>query len=84
MRTRLQRLILLALNAADGMPLPETALVAAVQIASRPDEPTFGDVNEALRDAEGRRWVTGLSDELTGKTWTLTESGKHKARQLRG
>lgn len=83
MRTKLQRLILLALNACDGMPMPEDALVAAVQMGARPAEPTGDDVVEALRDARDKGWVEGLSEDLVGRSWALTTSGKHKARQVR-
>lgn len=73
---------MLALNAADGMPMPESALVAAVQLGASPDDPTRSDVREAVRDAEAEGWILGVDDKLTGRTWSLTEKGTHKARQL--
>lgn len=82
MRLKLIQMILRALNAADGMPMPENALISAVQIQMRPADPTDGDVREAIMDAEGRHYISGVTDDLTGRSWTLTEQGKHKARQL--
>jgi hypothetical protein len=83
MKPKLIRLILLALNACDGLPMPEAALVSAVQIARRPVSPTAGDVLDALKDTEAEGYVSGLSDDVLGRSWTLTEKGAHKARQLR-
>lgn len=76
------RILLLALNATDGLPMPESALVSAVQVGARPDEPTWSDVKEAIRDAEAEQWICGVDDRLTGRTWTLTEKGTHRARKL--
>jgi hypothetical protein len=82
MRTKLLRLILLSLNACDGRSMPESALISAAQMASRPDEPTDGDVFDALKIVEGRGWASGVSDELMGRSWTLTQEGRHRVRQL--
>ena len=82
-RRQLERMVILAVHACDGLPMPEGALVRAVQIGSRPAEPTEGDVTEALKDVEAEGWVAGLTDSLSGRSWTLTEKGQHKARQLR-
>ena len=76
------RLILLALQAADGMPMPESALVSAVQNLARPGDPTDGDVVDALKEAEHRGYAAGLTDDLAGRSWTLTTAGKHKARSI--
>jgi len=82
MRPKIIRSILLALHACDGVPMPESALISAVQIHLRPQAPTDSDVTDALKAAESARYVSGLSDDLTGRSWTLTEAGKHKARQI--
>jgi hypothetical protein len=58
-------------------------LIGAVQSLARPADPTDADVRDAIKDAEGRRYVSGLSDDLAGTSWTLTETGKHKVRGLR-
>ena len=83
MRAKLERLILLAIHACDGMPMPEGALISAVQGLARPLAPTYADVIEALRDVEAAGFVAGASEPLMDTTWTLTTSGMHKARQLR-
>lgn len=82
MKQRLMQLILKALNAADGMPMPESALVSAVQGLARPADPTDGDVLDALKECQALKWVEGVSDVLTGRSWTLTTSGTHRARKL--
>ncbi|MDE2099099.1 MAG: hypothetical protein KGL39_17730 [Patescibacteria group bacterium] len=81
MRNTLKRIILTGLLAADGMPLPESALISAVKITA-PERPTDGDVFEALKDVEAKGYVSGLTDDIAGRTWSLTDAGKHKARQL--
>ena len=80
MRERLKRIILLALQACSGMPMPEAALLSAAQNRERA---TDADVSEALKDVEAAGYVQGSTDDLTGRSWTLTEKGVHKARQLR-
>lgn len=83
MRVKLIRLILLAINAYDGMPMPEEPLFAAVRMVSGPDKPTQADFSDALKEAEGKGYVAGASDDLSGRTWSLTTAGVHKARALR-
>ena len=83
MRKSLERLILLAIHACDGMPMPEEALISAVQNLARPKSPSLADIMDALKEAEAQRYVSGASEELMDRTWTLTTTGLHKARQLR-
>ena len=82
MKNHLKRFILLALNACDGLPMPEPALVSAVQLLARPGLPTASDVRDALKAVEAEGYVNGASDDLNETTWTLTNKGIHKARQL--
>ena len=83
MKARLKKEILLALNAADGMPLPESALVAAVKTLARDARPTESDIADALASAAAEGYIAGVTDDFTRtRTWTLTEKGIHKARQL--
>jgi DNA-binding MarR family transcriptional regulator len=83
MRQHLKKFILLALNQADGLPFPESALAQAVKQLARPGQPTSADVADALRDCEADGFISGVTDELTHeRTWTLTARGVHKARQL--
>jgi hypothetical protein len=85
MKTRIKRSILAVLHACDGVPMPETALLAAVQCYMRPEPPSDGDVADALMDIEHQRYAAAVTDELTGeRTWTLTPKGTHKAREARG
>lgn len=84
MRTHLKKFILLALNQADGLPFPESALAQAVKQLARPGQPTSADVADALRACEEEGFITGVTDELTHEiTWTLTAKGIHRARQLK-
>jgi hypothetical protein len=79
----IEKNILRALNAAAGVPLPESALVRAVQNLSPPEKPTVGDVLAALQRVETKKLVEGVSEELMETTWTLTyPTGAHKARKL--
>lgn len=75
--------VLRTLQACDGIPMPESALVSAVQLGQRHAEPTATDVMVAVRDVEAEGLAQGISDTLTGKSWTLTEKGSHRAKQLR-
>jgi hypothetical protein len=83
MKSRLKRGLLRALQACDGVPMPESALVSAARILARPAQPTEADVIEALREVEAGGYAAGLTDDLTQeRSWTLTARGAHKARQL--
>jgi hypothetical protein len=83
MKQALKRFILITLNQCDGLPLPEAALISAVESLARPGRPTEADIQDALKDVESSGYVAGVSDDLTGRSWTLTTTGTHKARQLR-
>lgn len=84
MRTQLKRGVLLVLAAWDGMPMPEGSVISAVQAHARPEKPTDADVTEALKDCESEGYISGVTDDFEkSRTWSLTEKGKHKARQLR-
>jgi len=79
---KLKRHLLRALLACDGEPMPEEALCIAAQLLARPAEPTLGDLAAALKSLEADGYAEGVSDDITGRTWTLTDKGTHKARQL--
>lgn len=84
MRPKLRKYILLALNACDGVPMPESALIGAVESLARPARPTAEDIFEALKDVEAGRLVAGLTDKITeDRVWSLTQSGILAARALR-
>jgi hypothetical protein len=82
MKQVLKKFILLALNACDGMPMPQAALVGAVQNLARPGQPTRADVEDALKAVEAEGYAQGASDDISETTWTLTTKGVHKARKL--
>jgi hypothetical protein len=81
-RAELEKNILLALNAADGVPMPESALVRGVQVLSRPDAPSISDVLDALKFVESKKYADAASVDLEERSWTLTTAGIHKARKL--
>lgn len=78
---QLQRRALLSLMAMDGRPMPEDALVDAIRLEIRP-RPTLGDAAAAIARLEGLQLISGVTDEITGVTWTLTTTGMHKARAI--
>ena len=78
---QLQRRALLSLAAMDGRPMPDDALVEAVRLNVAP-RPTLSDATSAIQRLEGLRFISGITDEVTGVTWTLTTAGQHKARSL--
>jgi hypothetical protein len=84
MKSKLKQSLLAVLNACDGLPMPESALVSAAQLYARPDEPTDSDVRDALQELERKRYAAAVTDELTQeRTWTLTVKGTHRAREIR-
>jgi DNA-binding PadR family transcriptional regulator len=84
MNTKLKRALLLALLACDGLPMPQAALFSAGALQMRPAIPTLGDIDCALKDLEAEGYVAGVTEELTGVSWSLTTKGLHAARGLRG
>ena len=83
MKAELKKQILRALNQADGVPFPESALAQAVKQLMRPAQATSADVALALKDCEAEGYISGITDDFIGeRSWTLTEKGKHKVAQL--
>jgi hypothetical protein len=82
MKRKIAQAILRTLLAADPEPMPEAAIHGAVIQLCRAEKPTCADFDTALQYCETEGWVCGVSDPLTGRSWSLTESGRHKARQL--
>lgn len=84
MSAKLIRAILVSLLQCAGQPMPEDALIEASRLACRPQQLTDADVRDKMRDLEALQFISGALDELTQeRTWTLTDKGVHKARQLR-
>lgn len=82
-RAEIEKNLLRVLNAADGVPLPESALVRATQTMCAPEKLPIGDVMNALNAAQDVGLVFGASDPdgIEETTWTLTTKGIHKARK---
>ena len=80
--SEIKRFILRALNRAEGLPVPDDSLNAAIGQAVVP-RPLQSDVNQAKRELEGSEFIQGKKDDLDGTlTWTLTSKGLHRAAQL--
>jgi len=78
----LKRFVLRALIRLDGIPYPDSLLDDALRQAVLP-RPLQSDINQAKRELERAGFLQGDRDELDGLlTWTLTDKGRHKARQL--
>lgn len=83
MRARLKTAALLGLLAADGVPLPESALIGHMQNSIRPSSAGVAECLVVLRELESQRWIASAHDDLTNEaSYTLTDKGKHKAQQL--
>jgi hypothetical protein len=81
-RTLIRTAILKALRRCDGVPMPEEALLGAVQSLVRP-EPGATDVRAEIKEMEQvEGFISSHSDSITGKSFTLTARGEHKAKQL--
>ena len=84
MKAKLFRAILRALAQCDGVPMPESALISAVNLLCRPEEPTNGEITDAIKDLSESCYIDGVTDELMGgHVWQITPKGVLKARALR-
>jgi len=82
MKTKLKRSLLAVLNACEGLPFPESALLTAGRLHARPYRPTDSDLLDALQDLERQGFAAAITDELTNeRTWMLTTKGTHRARE---
>lgn len=78
----IKRFLLRALGRAHGMPWPDALLDEAARqgIMTRPLQ---RHVHQAKRELETAGYIRGAHDGLDGLlNWTLTDKGRHKARQL--
>lgn len=81
-RGQLKRLALRALLTMDGVPLPDASLRDHIRNVA-PEDALESEITQAMRELEAVRLVCGNRDEVTGRlTWTLTDRGAHKAKQL--
>ena len=78
----IKRFLLRALSRAHGLPWPDALLDEAARQGVMPP-PLHSDIHQAKRELETAGYIHGSRDELDDLlTWTLTEKGRHKAKQL--
>jgi hypothetical protein len=78
----IKRFVLRALGRLHGVPWPDALLDEAVRRAVLP-HPLQSDINQAKRELENGGYVQASRDELDDLlSWTLTEKGRHKAKEL--
>jgi hypothetical protein len=80
--SEIKRFVLRAMARLNGIPWPDELLDDAVRQGVMP-RPLQSDLNQAKRELENAGFVQGARDELDDLlSWTLTEKGRHKAKQL--
>ncbi len=80
----IKRFVLRALLRLNALPWPDPLLDEAARQALRP-RPLQSDINQAKRELERAGFIQGARDELDDAvTWTLTDKGRHKAREIEG
>ena len=78
----IKRFVLRALFRLNGLPWPDALLDDAARQGVVP-RPLQSDINQAKRELETSGYIQGSRDELDDLlTWTLTDKGRHKAKQL--
>jgi hypothetical protein len=78
----IKRFLMRALWRLNGLPWPDALMDEAVRQALVP-RPLQSDINQAKRELETAGFIQGNRDELDELlTWTLTDKGRHKAKQL--
>ncbi len=80
----IKRFVLRALLRLNGLPFPDPLLDDAVRQVLKP-RPLQSDINQAKRELERTGFIQGARDELDDTvTWTLTDRGRHKAKEIEG
>jgi hypothetical protein len=78
----IKRFLLRALYRLNGVPWPDPLLDDAVRQAVVP-RPLQSDINQAKRELEHAGYLQASRDDLDGLlSWTLTEKGRHKGKEL--
>ncbi len=78
----IKRFVLRAMLRLNGIPWPDNLLDEAARQALRP-RPLQSDINQAKRELERAGFIQGARDDLDDLlTWTLTDKGRHKAREV--
>jgi hypothetical protein len=82
--SELKRFLLRAMLRLNGLPWPDALLDDAARRGVLP-RPLQSDIHQAKRELESAGFIQGSRDDLDELlTWTLTEKGKHKAKQIEG
>ena len=80
----IKRFVLRAMLRLNGIPWPDPLLDEAVRHGLMP-RPLQSDISQAKRELERAGYIQGSRDDLDDSlTWTLTEKGRHKGRELEG
>ncbi len=79
----LQNFILRVLHAADGSPMTDDGLRAAVGGTFAHLALTEGDLGKHIKACEEKKLISGTNDDVVGLVWLLTPRGKISAQQLR-
>jgi DNA-binding MarR family transcriptional regulator len=78
----IKRFLLRALWRLNGLPWPDALMDEAARQALVP-RPLDSDIHQAKRELERAGYLQASRDEFDDTvTWTLTDKGRHKARQL--
>lgn len=78
----IKRFLLRALWRMNGVPWPDLLMDQAARRGVFPPA-LQSDIHQAKRELEADGYLHGDRDELDGLlTWTLTDKGRHKAKQL--
>lgn len=79
-----QQLAFILRQVADSAePVEEDILLAGLRLAFRHEGITRADAEAVLRKAEDLGWIVGTYDQLRGRVWTVTLTGKLKRTQLK-
>ncbi len=78
----IKRFFLRALLRLNGLPWPDALMEDAARQSLLPP-PLQSDIRQAKRELERAGFIQGDRDDLDEVlTWTLTDKGRHKAKQL--
>lgn len=81
-RQQIKANFLRALLAADGIAMPDEALISAVREMTFPT-PTLAEIMIAEQELELKDGLISGAKMFTGLSWSLTVQGVHQANQLR-
>jgi hypothetical protein len=78
----IKRFLLRALFRLNNLPWPDALLDEAARQGVMP-RPLQSDIHQAKRELENAGYIQGSRDDLDQLlTWTLTDKGRHKAKEL--